>query len=69
MIRNIKLQETEDENIKKIYREKMKPQGSMAFTSPEIGVARVRNEFHSYLVSSSRYHIKLNINIQFFKCL
>ncbi|CAH1738065.1 unnamed protein product [Aphis gossypii] len=41
--------ETVDENIKKIYFEKMKPQGAKAFTSPEIGVERVRNEFHSYL--------------------
>jgi len=31
----------------------MKPQGAKAFTSPEIGVERVRNEFHSYLVSYS----------------
>ncbi|XP_022170942.1 uncharacterized protein LOC111034171 [Myzus persicae] len=50
--------ETVDENIKKIYLEKMKPHGAMAFTSPEIGVERVRNEFHSYLVEITlAYHI------------
>ncbi|XP_026805102.1 uncharacterized protein LOC113548425 [Rhopalosiphum maidis] len=50
--------ETVDKNIKKIYLEKMKPQGTRAFTSPEIGVERVRNEFHSYLVEITlAYHI------------
>jgi hypothetical protein len=40
-----------DENIKKIYTEKMKPQMKKAFTNPEIGIERVRNEFHSFLVN------------------
>ncbi|VVC30077.1 Ionotropic glutamate receptor [Cinara cedri] len=41
--------ETVDKNIKKIYLNKIKPQGKNAFTSPEVGVERVRNEFHSFL--------------------
>jgi len=41
----------------------MKPQGASAFTSPEIGVERVRNEFHSYLVSYSALQFYcLNVN-------
>lgn len=51
-INQIYLQETDDENIKKIYLDKIK--GINAFTGPEIGIERVRNEYHAYLVNLHR---------------
>lgn len=48
------LQETVDPHIKKIYLEKIKPQGEKGFTSPETGLERVRNQFHSFVVNIGR---------------
>ncbi|XP_050421371.1 uncharacterized protein LOC126833853 [Adelges cooleyi] len=46
--------ETDNQYVKKIYRNKMLPEGQKkAFTKPDVGMARVRNEFHAYLVEAT----------------
>lgn len=49
----IYLQESENESIRSIWNQKVKPQGKDAFTNPDVGMERVRNEFHAFLVNHS----------------
>lgn len=46
----INFQETVNEHIMSIWKNKVKPQDKDAFTNPDVGMERVRNEFHAFLV-------------------